>query len=136
MATTTANITITSTDLLTDSLDLQSTMTLYNAATQTGVTKTTGLARYSTGVTTEVKFLDKASTIYGTDAKAAKLYIKNTSGSATETVTLTLGTIASTKNIGILHGGEWALIPWHGDDDINVTQSVAGLVIEWMLFYE
>ena len=39
MATTTATITLSSTDLLSDSLSLSSTATLYDAGTTTGVTQ-------------------------------------------------------------------------------------------------
>ena len=45
MATTTARLTLTSTDLLTDSLSLSASATLTNAGGSTGMTQTTGLAR-------------------------------------------------------------------------------------------
>ena len=48
MATTTATITISSTDLLSDELALATTSTLTTAGTSTGVTQTTGLARKTT----------------------------------------------------------------------------------------
>ena len=48
MATTTATITINSTDLVTDELSLSSSSTLTNAGGSTGVTQTTGLARRTT----------------------------------------------------------------------------------------
>ena len=48
METTTAQIILTSADLLTDSLSLSSIATLTNAGGSTGVTQTTGLARKTT----------------------------------------------------------------------------------------
>ena len=50
MATTTATITINSTDLLTDELSLASTTTLTTAGTSTGVTQASGLSRKTTAV--------------------------------------------------------------------------------------
>ena len=45
MATTTAQLVLTSTDLLSDSLSVSAIATLTNAGSATGVTQTTGLAR-------------------------------------------------------------------------------------------
>ena len=45
MATTTATITLSSSDLLSDELALSTTATLTTAGSSTGVTQTTGLAR-------------------------------------------------------------------------------------------
>jgi|7_EtaG_2_1085326.scaffolds.fasta_scaffold264227_1 hypothetical protein len=134
MATTTAKIQFMSTDLVSDTLDLSTVMTLYTSGTTTGMSKTTGLARYSTATTSETKLLEAGDY---TDSKAHKLYIKNTSTTRSEYVQITTGTIASgSTTIGRLYGGEWGLIPWHGASDINVIQSVTGITIEWMLFYE
>ena len=57
MATTTAQITLTSTDLLTDSLSLTSTATLFDAGTSTGITQTEGLSRKITTSTSDVTLL-------------------------------------------------------------------------------
>ena len=48
MATTTATITVSSTDLLTDELALSSTASLTTAGTSTGVTQASGLSRKTT----------------------------------------------------------------------------------------
>ena len=45
MATTTAQFTLTSTDIADNSLSISNTMTLTTAGTETGITETTGLAR-------------------------------------------------------------------------------------------
>ena len=45
MATTTATITLASTDIADNALSISNTATLYTAGTDTGLTETTGLAR-------------------------------------------------------------------------------------------
>ena len=53
MATTTATITINSTDLLTDELSLSTTATFTQAGNSTGLTGTGGLGKKTTGNTTD-----------------------------------------------------------------------------------
>ena len=136
MAATTVQLKIDSAagSLLTSILAVDDTMTLYNAGTSTGMTKTTGLARQSFTAATETKILEADDY---TNNKAAKLYIKNTdlAGGSASTVTITVGTIAATS-LGILHNDEWALIPWSTVADINLTCSSATTVVEWMLIFE
>ena len=129
---TTAKLTLVSADLLSDALSMELTSTLYKAGGSVDIAKTTGLARYSTGSTSETKLLE--SDDY-TSAKAHKLYIKNTSTTRTDYVDILVGTISGTW-LGRLYGGEWGLIPWSGNNDINLTQSATTIVVEWMLFYE
>ncbi len=82
MATTTATITINSTDLLSDELALSTTATLTTAGTSTGLTGTAGLARKTvTGGHAQYTLFDGAD--YTAD-KAHKLYLKNTSTTAAE----------------------------------------------------
>jgi hypothetical protein len=52
MATTTATITIASSDIADNSFSVSNTSTIYTAGTDTGITKTTGLSRktFATGV--------------------------------------------------------------------------------------
>jgi|TARA_R100000501_G_C2614978_1_gene108741 hypothetical protein len=129
---TTAKLTLTSADLLSDALSLEVSSTLYKAGASTDVALSTGLARYSTGSTSETKLLESDNY---TSAKAHKLYIKNTSTTRTDYVDILVGTISGTW-LGRLYGGEWGLIPWSGNNDINLTQSATSIVVEWMLFYE
>jgi len=76
MATTTATITLTSTDLLTDSLSLSTTQTLYN-----GPNYTTGLQRLKVQATAVHA---TATVLYTADDFAASpyIYIKNTDTSS------------------------------------------------------
>tara|TARA_Y100000310_G_scaffold309300_1_gene353252 strand:+ start:22 stop:417 length:396 start_codon:yes stop_codon:yes gene_type:complete len=129
---TTAKLTLVSADLLSDALSLEITSTIYKAGASTDIAKTTGLARYSTGTTSETKLLESDNY---TSAKAHKLYIKNTSTTRTDYVDILVGTISGTW-LGRLYGGEWGLIPWSGNNDVNLTQSATSIVVEWMLFYE
>ena len=57
MATTTAQITLTSTDIADNALSISNTMTLTTAGTETGITETTGLARKKIASATEVDLL-------------------------------------------------------------------------------
>ena len=126
---TTAKLTLVSSDLLSDALNLEVTTTLYKAGASTDIALSTGLARYSSGSTSYVKLLEADDY---TSTKADKIYIKNTSTTRTDYVDLGIGAVT----IGRLYGGEWALIPWGGDADFGVTQSATTSVLEWMLFYE
>ena len=134
MATTTARLLLDSAagSLLTSVLATDDTMTLTKLGSATGLTETTGLARQMFSAATETKILEADDY---TDNKAAKLYIKNTDTSGTDTVRITLGTISGTT-IGFLDPDDWALIPWSAASDINVTCTSATTVVEWMLFFE
>jgi len=124
MATTTADITITSTDLLSDSLSLTTSATLTNAGGAVGVTQTTGLARKTTAVVGSTALID-TEVLYRADDYTAnganKIYLKNTSTTDTQYFTVYLtgdrggethtDTDALTE-IGRLYAGDWALIPW------------------------
>tara|TARA_Y100000114_G_C11597058_1_gene248564 strand:+ start:66 stop:467 length:402 start_codon:yes stop_codon:yes gene_type:complete len=132
MATITAAITLTSTDLLTDSLSLSTTATLTKAGTATGLDQTTGLARkyYATAVTNETLI---AAGSY-TDNKSHKLYIKNLATDDTQYVQLTLA--GSNETLGRLYAGDWAFIPYMGTNDLDITTSDNAMTVEYALFYE
>ena len=105
MATTTATVTINSTDLLTDELSLSTSVALAKAGTGTGLENTSGLARKTTADQLEYTLF------YADDytgSKAHKLYIKNTSADKTEFFTISNGD----ETLGLMYGGDWALIPW------------------------
>jgi hypothetical protein len=132
MATTTATITLASTDLLTDELALTSTATLTTAGTSTGLVSTSGLGRKTTGNTTEYTLFD--ASLY-TDDEAHKVYLKNTSTNAAEYFEVQIAEVV----VGRLHAGDWGLIPWSADTtgtncNITITPSAADMVLEYMLF--
>ena len=111
MATTTATITINSTDLLTDELSLTSTATLTTAGTSTGVTQTSGLARKTTSAAAAAAI--QANVLYRagdyTADKANKVYIKNTSTTAAEYFTVHI----DQEELGRLYAGDWMFMPWN-----------------------
>jgi hypothetical protein len=126
----TATLNITSPNLLNDSLALSVTSKLYKAGTSESIDQTTGLSRklYST-VTDESLFL---AADYA-DSKAHKIYIKNTSSSTSEFVTVTIG--STNLELGVLYGGDFAYFPWSGEQDIDISTS-ADIVVESMLLHE
>ena len=133
MATTTAAITITSTDLTTDSLSLSTTATLTKAATANGLEQVIGVSRQTIASAGETTLLSASS--YTAD-KAHKLYVKNTSTTDAHNIILKIGT----QIIGRLYAGDFMLIPWcaaSDENDIFVKPSVStNMVIEYMVFYE
>tara|TARA_R100001591_G_scaffold118521_1_gene141860 strand:+ start:2239 stop:2640 length:402 start_codon:yes stop_codon:yes gene_type:complete len=132
MATTTASVTISSGDLTGDALSLSSTSTLTKAGSATGLDQTTGVAR---------KFFATAQTAYNliaaadyTADKAHKVYIKNTSTSNSEFITVEVG--ATNLSLGRLYGGDWMLIPYDGNNDIDIDTSDVNMTVEYLVIYE
>jgi len=132
MATTTATITLSSADLTNDTLALTQTTNLNKAGTLTGLDQTTGVGRITRGSTGDYTLLSSANY---SDDKAHKVYLKNTSSTATEYITVKV----NTQEIGRLYAGDWAFMPWNGGPtaDIVVTNSVAtNMTLEYALIYE
>jgi|TARA_Y100000034_G_scaffold51545_1_gene63361 hypothetical protein len=125
MATLTANITLTSTDLLTDSLSL----TVSNNLTvlQGGIFRSTVTAT-STGAS--------ATTIYTADDYAAPcyIYIKNTDATATDYLYVYDDTSTGDPVELKLSGGEWAWMPTNADKTLRVYAATTGTVVEYGIF--
>ena len=151
MATINAAITLAS-DITSSATNLNKTMTMTKAGTDTGLEFSSGLISRKYTSTTEVDLVVSGAQLYGTPtatANANKLYIKNTGSSSTDYVTIGIGTATQTQeiddntsnnHIGRLYGGDWMLIPFHGiatNGDITVKPSTAlTTTVEWMLFFE
>ena len=133
MATTIAQLTLTSTDLLSDSLAVSSVATLTAAGSSTGLTRTEGLGRKQTGNTSEYTLFTASE---HTDDKAHKIYLKNLSTTAAEHFIVEIGGFV----VGRLYAGDWAFFPWAADTseatncDITITPSHADMMLEYMLF--
>ena len=132
MATTTAQLVLTSTDLLSDSLSLSAIATLTTAGSATGLTATEGLGRKKTANTTEYTLF--AASGY-TDDKAHKVYLKNLSTTATEYFEIQVAGAV----VGKIYAGDWAFLPWSADTtgtncDIDITPSDNYMTLEYMLF--
>ena len=116
MATTTATITINSTDLLTDELSLSTTATLTNAGGATGVTQCSGLARTNftnNPIQSKVIYRSDDATANG----ANKVYLKNLSSTASEYFTVFI----DQEEMGRLYAGDWCLFPWSATSGTKET---------------
>ena len=130
MATTTATITISSSDLLTDELSLTTTSTLTNAGGSTGVTQTSGLGRKTItfGSDYEDSIVLFRADDYTADG-ANKIYIKNTSTTAAEYFEVLLtgnsndgGTAGGgVVELGRLYAGDWCFFPWNATGGTKET---------------
>ena len=148
MATTTAAITLTSADLLTDALSLSATNTLYKAGTTIGLDQTTGISKAYLTATTEVDIFpvlqDNSSAGPDFAGKSSWVYICNMSEDETEFVTIKI----SGNTIGKLYAGDFLWMPWSmaedadagGENkhaDIQLTPSVAtGMWLQWCMINE
>jgi len=141
MATTTATITLASTDMADNALSISNTMTLYTAGTDTGITETTGLGRKKVASTDNIVLLDAGAALSVsqdvTANKSAKVYIKNMNdrGDGTKFVNILLAAV----EIGRLYGGDWMLIPWcaaTGKDIEYTPSSTTETTLEYTCFYE
>ena len=136
MATTTATITLQSADLTGDALALSRTASLTKAGFTNGLDQTTGVGRKTTQTTTQQTLFPEASYApEGVDnaKRAHKVYLSNTSTTASEHFTISIGS----QVVGHLYAGDWAVFPWDGEGDIKFTPSVAtSMTIEFMLIYE
>ena len=135
MATTTATLSLTSTDLSSDSLSLSTTKTCYKAGTTVGLDQTTGLTK--TYVTAVTQF-DPFPVVKGTTNadENGKVYIANLSTDDTEYVIVGIGDLV----IGRLYAGDFMWMPWSPKaqhvNDIEITPSVAtGMWIEFMAIH-
>jgi len=131
MATTTATITLSSTDLLSDSLSLSSTATLYDAGTTTGVTQMK-MGRNEIATGTNFDLLDATAAHAN---KANKFYIANKATNEDHYVVITIGA----QVIGRLYAGDWMFMPWEAaaaTQDIEIQAYEAAQHIEWIAFHE
>ena len=142
MATTTAALTISSSDLVGDALSLSTSKELHKAATTIGLDQTSGLAKTYLTATTNLDLFGAIVDTPAFEGKSHWVYIRNKSETPTEYATITIGD----KVIGRLYAGDWMWMPWdtaedtHGDNkhaDIELAPSVAtGMTFEYGMFHE
>ena len=133
MATTSATITIASSDLVTDNISFTSTALLTKAATSTGLENTSGLAR-KTLASGDAQYTLFDGSDY-TDDGAHKVYLKNTSTNAAHYFAIDI----NSERMGKLYAGDWAFFPWDANaatNDIKIDPSASGITLEYMLIYE
>ena len=136
MATTTATITLSSSDLLTDNLSLSATMNLYQ-----GGTTATGLEEFRMErmeLPTGTQFdLIEATTAATEDANY--MYIINKNTDVTDYVIISI----KDEVIGRLYAGDWMFFPWDADAvDLDANDSAVearaythAVVLEYCLFH-
>jgi len=124
MATVTSKLTLSSTDLLSQTLNLS----LTNAIT---VSHTTGLARAPI-TSTAIGTTSGQVTLYTADdfAAIAYMYVKNTDTTSANYIYVYTGTNIWLK----IAGGEFAFLPMVADDTLKAYAATSGTVVEWMVF--
>jgi hypothetical protein len=149
MATTTATITLASSDIADNSISISNTATLTKAGSTTGLDQTSGISMRTLASTSTVKLIDldhyQGQTL--TENKAAKVYIKNTGTSTAQCVKVGIQNGAGAlEEIGWLYGGDWMFFPYSAvwtealsanNQDIDVTpSSAASVTLEYMIIFE
>jgi|TARA_R100000455_G_C6217392_1_gene82960 hypothetical protein len=133
MATTTATITLASSDITGDTLSLSTTATLTKADSNEGLDQTQGIGRKTT--TSNSQYVLYNGGDY-TASKAHKVYLKNMSSSNMEYMTVHI----NTEELGRLYGGDWLFIPYgahDADNDIKITPSAStSMTLEYAIFHE
>jgi len=128
MATITAATTLTSTDLLSDSLS-------FSVSSAITATHSTGLARAP--ITSTAKGTGSGQvTLYTADdyAATAYVYIKNVDTTATDYIYVYADTSSDDPSLLRLSGGEWAFMPTNADATLKAYSATSGTIVEWMVF--
>jgi len=131
MATTTATLTLSSSDLLSDALSVSATQTLYKAGTTTGLD---GIQyeRLEVAAGTQYDMID--ATAAGAN-KANKVYVANKHTDETKYVEIYIAAL----QIGRLYAGDWMFIPLEAaaaTQDVSVKAITAAQEIEFALIHE
>ena len=107
MATTTATMSITSSDILSNSIAITASTSLNTAGTADGLEETSGLSRTNfTHDPIESKVIYRSDDAANNGAN--KVYLKNLSTTATEFFTIFI----DQEEVGRLYAGDWAFFPW------------------------
>ena len=135
MATTTASISLISSDLLSDNMSLSASMNLYqNGTTSTGLDE---VNYHRVNITTGTSFdLIEESAALSEDASYVYIILKNTD--VTDYVKISI----NTEEIGRLYAGDWLFMPWDSDltaadtdSSIEIQAYTHEAVIEFALFH-
>ena len=136
MATTTATITLSSADLLSDNLSLSATTTLNKGGTTATGLDQFRMERFKIATGTQFDLIE-ATTAASEDANY--VYICNKNTDATHYVVISLWDVV----IGRLYAGDWMFMPWDADvvalgaggSAIEVEAEVADITLEYCLFH-
>tara|TARA_R100001594_G_scaffold99502_1_gene134068 strand:+ start:1221 stop:1622 length:402 start_codon:yes stop_codon:yes gene_type:complete len=128
MATLKSGLTLTSTDLLSDTISFTTT-------TNVTASHTTGMARAA--VTSTAKGTASGQvTLYTADdyAAIAYLYIKNTNTTPANKIYIYDDTSTGDPIFMQLAGGDWAFVPMHGDKTLKAyAPNGSNPIMEWMV---
>tara|TARA_Y100000592_G_C5442524_1_gene304185 strand:- start:971 stop:1387 length:417 start_codon:yes stop_codon:yes gene_type:complete len=131
MATTTATITLASSDILSNALSLSATKTLYKAGTTTGLD---GIQYERLEVPTGDVYDMIDATALGAN-KANKVYVANKHTDETKYVEIYIAALL----VGRLYAGDWMFIPLEAaaaTQDVGVEAIGAAQVVEFALLHE
>ena len=134
MATTTAQIILTSTDLLSDSLSLSAIATLTQTGTNTGITETRVLTIKKL-TSTQIGTGSGQVTLYTADDFAAipYLYIKNLDTTAGNKIFIYDDSTSGDPLQFQLDANDWGFIPMHGDKTYKAYATTNPTSIEFMV---
>ena len=135
MPTTTATLTLSSSDLLTDNLSLSTTHTLYqDGTTATGLDEVT-YSRHNIPTGTNFDLIPESDALKD---NSNYVYIINKNTDATHYVIISI----NDKVMGRLYAGDWAFFPWScdlsaaaNDSTIELQAFTASNTIEYALFH-
>jgi len=135
MATTTATITLSSADLLSDNLSLSATMNLYKGGTTATGLDQMNYHRLVVPTGTSFDLIEESAAL---TEDANYVYIINKNTDVTDYVTIAI----NSEEIGRLYAGDWLFMPWDcdlsaaaNDSTIELTAFTHEAIIEYALFH-
>jgi len=135
MATTTATITLSSADLLSDNLSLSSTMNLYKDGTTATGLEQMNYHRLVIPAGTNFDLIPESAAL---SEDASYVYIINKNTVVTDYVTISI----NAEVIGRLYAGDWLFMPWDcdltaadNDSSIEIEADTNSAIIEYALFH-
>ena len=128
MATTPATITLSSTDLVSDTIN-------FTQSASVTASHTTGMARAAVTSTAKATASGQVTLYTGDDyAAIAYLYIKNTNSTPANKIYIYDDTSTGDPIFMQLAGGDWAWVPMHGDKTLKAyAPNGSDPVMEWMV---
>ena len=128
MATVTASLTLTSSDLLTDSLSITTSMS------KAAVDGTSGLGRKK--ITSTAKGTASGQVVLTTASEYTSpnyIYIKNVDATATDYISV-FDDAGGDLDIVYLAGGDWCVLPIFAGAELKCYAATSGTIVEWMVF--
>tara|TARA_R110001592_G_scaffold175163_1_gene414196 strand:- start:252 stop:716 length:465 start_codon:yes stop_codon:yes gene_type:complete len=143
MATTTASMTLSSSDILSQAISLSTSTTLYKHETTSTGLEQMNYHRAIIPTGTNFDLIPESAALNTNPANYVYLVNKNTD--VTDYITISIGA----EDIGSLYGGDWMFIPWSNsvtattgvddpsgnDTSIEITATTHDCVIEYALFH-